>query len=211
MPKSSRTLMAVATVLLAALFLLPMWHIGLSAPQYPEGLGMAIRINTIVGDTPYDLANINNLNHYIGMRAIEPGEVPLFRIMPWALATLVALGVLATIVNRRSVVYAWIAGVVALGAVGLVEFYRSRYEYGHSLDAETAIIKIPGMSYQPPVIGVKQILNFSAESWPATGTWFAVAAVLCAIGALVLAPRSVPARVSVPMRLTNSTPSAVRG
>jgi copper chaperone NosL len=211
MPRSSRTLMAVATVLLAALFLLPLWHIGLSAPQYPEGLGMAIRINTIVGDTPYDLGNINNLNHYIGMRAIEPDEVPLFRIMPWALTTLVALGALATIVNRRPVVYAWIAGVVAFGAVGLVEFYRWGYEYGHNLDAETAIIKIPGMSYQPPVIGVKQILNFSAESWPAIGTWFAVAAVLCAIGALLLARRSAPARVSVPMRLTNSAPSTVRG
>jgi copper chaperone NosL len=34
---------------------------------------------------------------------------------------------------------------------------------------ENAIIKIPGMSYQPPLIGSKQILNFTAHSWPGSG------------------------------------------
>ena len=211
MPRSARLSMLVASLLLGALFVLPLWHIALNAPQYPEGLGMAIRIDTITGDTPYDLANINNLNHYIGMRPIAPEEVSLFRIMPWALGALMALGVIAALTARRAVVYAWLAGVLAFGAVGLVEFYRWGYEYGHNLDAETAIIKIPGMTYQPPVIGVKQILNFTAASWPAIGAWFAVAAMLCGIAALVLARRRSPARTSSPIRLTTSTPSVVHG
>ena len=169
---------------------------------------MAIRINTIVGDTPYDLANINNLNHYIGMRPIVPEEVPIFAIMPWALAALVMLGGVAAIVAKRAVIYAWLGGVVAFGGVGLVEFYRWGYEYGHNLDAETAIIKIPGMSYQPPVMGVKQILNFTAASWPAAGTWLALAAVALGVTALVLSrPREPAAREASAVSLGRSSPS----
>jgi hypothetical protein len=204
--------MAVATVLLATLFVLPLWHIGLEAPQYPEGLGMAIRINTITGDTPHDLANINNLNHYIGMRPIVPEEVPLFHIMPWALAVLIILGALAAVVAKRAVIYAWLAGVIAFGAVGLVEFYRWGYDYGHNLDVEKAIIKIPGMSYQPPVIGVKQILNFTAASWPAIGTWFAAAAVAFGIAALVLSRRRVqPAEAPASSCMVEPLPSTAGG
>jgi copper chaperone NosL len=63
---------------------------------------------------------------------------------------------------------------MALGAVaGLVDFYRWGYAYGHELD-EHAAIKVPGMSYQPPVIGTKQLLNFHAASWPDVGGWIAV-------------------------------------
>ena len=63
--------------------------------------------------------------------------------------------------------------LVGLGAVaGLVDFYRWGYTYGHELD-EHAAIKVPGMSYQPPVIGSKQLLNFTASSWPDLGAWIA--------------------------------------
>jgi copper chaperone NosL len=78
---------------------------------------------------------------------------------------------------------------------GLADFYCWGYDYGHDLDPE-AILKIPGMSYQPPLIGSKQLLNFRATSWPASGGWILVLALL--LGAwLVLRewrrPRIVPA------------------
>ena len=50
----------------------------------------------------------------------------------------------------------------------MVDFYRWNYNYGHNLDPNAAII-VPGMSYQPPLIGYKQLLNFGAYSMPATG------------------------------------------
>ena len=59
---------------------------------------------------------------------------------------------------------------------GLVDFWHWEYDYGHRLDFEHAIIKIPGMSYQPPLIGVKQLLNFTAVSWPDVGGWLAFSA-----------------------------------
>jgi copper chaperone NosL len=36
---------------------------------------------------------------------------------------------------------------------------------------EHASIKIPGMTYQPPLIGSKQLLNFTATSMPDIGGW----------------------------------------
>ena len=57
-------------------FVFPLWYIDLEAPQYPEGIGLQIWINQIVGQNPHDLANINGLNHYIGMKEIEPESIP---------------------------------------------------------------------------------------------------------------------------------------
>jgi copper chaperone NosL len=45
------------------------------------------------------------------------------------------------------------------------------------------------MSYQPPVIGTRQLLNFSATSWPAAGGWAAIAALVIGITVLVLERR----------------------
>ena len=56
----SRVLMAVAALLMLVLFFVPLWRIQLQAPQYPEGLGMLIRVNTITGLAPTDLRNIND-------------------------------------------------------------------------------------------------------------------------------------------------------
>jgi copper chaperone NosL len=73
--------------------------------------------------------------------------------------------------------------VFLIGAVaGLVDFWLWSYDYGHNLDP-TAAIKVPGMSYQPPLIGSKQLLNFVATSWPALGGLAAMVSV--GIGSLV--------------------------
>ena len=48
-------------------------------------------------------------------------------------------------------------------------------------------MKVPGMSYQPPLIGSKQLLNFHATSSPGTmGGWIAIAALAFVLGAAVL-------------------------
>ncbi|MGZ8378751.1 MAG: hypothetical protein ACXW0Z_16100, partial [Gemmatirosa sp.] len=62
LPFASRLLTALAAVLLLGTFVFPLWRIELEAPQYPEGIGMLIRINTVDGIKPNDLQNINGLN-----------------------------------------------------------------------------------------------------------------------------------------------------
>jgi nitrous oxidase accessory protein len=184
----SRVLIAVSAMLLAAAFVMPVWRIDLVAPQYPEGLGMLIRIDTITGIKPADLDNINGLNHYIGMKAIVPDAIGVLHVMPIALGVLVVLGLAVALYGRRWAVWSWIGLVAASGIAAMVEFWRWSYDYGHNLSPD-AIIKVPGMTYQPPLIGTKQLLNFTAASWPDLGAIAAGAGFLLAVAAMVIRRR----------------------
>lgn len=183
MTRRARLLMAIAAILPAAAAFWPLWEVRLLAPQYPEGIGMRIFAYTVKGIKPNDLNNINGLNHYIGMMPIQPDAIPELRYMPWILAALVVMGLFAAILNSRRLVLGWLVAFATLSVVGLWDFWRWEYNYGHNLDMETAIIVIPGMSYQPPLIGSKQLLNFTAIAWPggaaiALGLAFVIAALV---------------------------------
>ncbi len=178
--RTTRWAVGLGALLLGALYLLPLWHIALKAPQYPEGIGMYIWVDQITGQKPHDLQNINGLNHYIGMKPIDPDAIPELRFMPVALGALIASGLGAALWGRRRGLYLWTAAFTAGALAGLADFYRWGYDYGHSLDP-TAAIKIPGMSYQPPLLGSKQILNFIATSLPAAGGWIAFLVLALAI------------------------------
>jgi hypothetical protein len=168
--QSSRLVLAGLSLALLIAFVTPLWHISLKAPQYPEGLGMYIWVSRITGEKPQDLASINGLNHYIGMKAIEPESIPELRYMPIALAVLAATGVMVAVVGRRRMLYGWVA-VFTVGALaGLADFWKWGYDYGHNLNPRAAI-QVPGMTYQPPLLGTKQLLNFQASSWPSVGGW----------------------------------------
>jgi len=171
--RGSRLTLACASLCLGALFVLPLWHVGLKAPQYPEGLGMYIWASRITGEKPQDLNSINGLNHYIGMKRIVPESIPELRYIPMAIGGLLVLGLLAALWGRRGGLYAWTALFLTGALAGLADFWKWGYQYGHVLDPHAAI-KIPGMSYQPPLVGGKQLLNFHATSWPAWGGWMAV-------------------------------------
>ena len=58
--------------------------------------------------------------------------------------------------------------MIVFGIAGGIDFYAWEYDYGHNLDT-TAAIRIPGMTYQPPLIGTKELLNFTAHSYPSYG------------------------------------------
>jgi copper chaperone NosL len=185
MQRSSRIAVAAVSLLLLAVYVTPLWRIELIAPQYPEGLGLRIWVNQITGLKPNDLNSINGLNHYIGMRAIEPDAIPELRLMPRLLACAIVAGLLVAILGRRGALYGW-AALFTVGAVaGLGDFWKWGYEYGHRLDPHAAI-KVPGMSYQPPVVGSKQLLNFHATSWPDVGGWIAIGALACVIVVAVI-------------------------
>lgn len=169
----SRGLLALASLLLILTYFLPLWRIELVAPQYPEGLRMFIWVNRITGGTEFDLYNINLLNHYIGMKPIEPEAVPELKILPFIIGFLIAFGLLSAILGKRVLLYAWVITFVLLGVAGLADFYKWEYDYGHNLDPN-APIKIPGLAYQPPLIGTKQLLNMLASSFPDVGGYIAV-------------------------------------
>jgi hypothetical protein len=183
-------LLLLAAGLLMIALQLPLWRVSLVAPQYPEGLGMVIDAHTVRGATENDLGNINKLNHYIGMKAIDPTAIPELRVMPWVIVGLAVFAAGGALVGRRKVAIAWLASFAALGLVGLWDFWKWEYTYGHDLDTAHAIIKVPGMTYQPPLIGSKQLLNFTATSWPASGTFMLGLAFVLGVAAVVISSRS---------------------
>ncbi len=177
----SRALIALSALLMITAYYVPIWQILMWAPQYPEWLSMHIWINNITGD----VAIINGLNHYIGMKYIKVEMFPEFKIMPWVLGGMIALGLITAFIGTIRMVWLYTIVLISAGIAGLVDFYLWGYDYGHNLDPNAAI-KVPGMSYQPPLIGTKELLNFVAFSGPDTGGWIIAVSGLLVIATLVL-------------------------
>src|SRR5215204_3534800 len=112
MQRSSRWVVAVASVLLLALYVTPLWRITLHAPQYPEGLGMRIWVDRITGAGPNDLNSINGLNHYIGMHDIRTDDFPELQLMPWLLGGLILGGLIVALIGRRGPLYVWLQLII---------------------------------------------------------------------------------------------------
>ncbi|HLO74649.1 MAG TPA: hypothetical protein VK164_11985 [Flavobacterium sp.] len=163
-------LFIIAGLFIGSLFV-PMWQIDLDAPQYPEGLVLKLHANKIGGDVEI----INGLNHYIGMATLHTENFIEFKILPYIIGAFALISIALIFINNRKFVLAFFGTFILFVILAGVDFYRWNYEYGHNLDPNAAI-KVPGMAYQPPLIGYKQLLNFGAYSIPDTGGWMLVGA-----------------------------------
>ena len=166
----SRGLIALASLIMIGIYFKPLWEITLYAPQYKEGLRMIIWVNKIQGGTPHDLRNINLLNHYVGMKKIDPNSIPELKILPIIFGFMILFGFIVAITGSRKLLYTWVILLAVIGIASLVDFWWWEYDYGHNLNPH-APIKIPGMAYQPPMFGCKHLLNFKACAFPSTGTY----------------------------------------
>lgn len=174
-----RLILLAALVLLPVFFLpvLPIWEMHLRAPQYPEGLTLTIYTNTIRGD----LAKINSLNHYVGMKAITPADFDEFAYLPQLLTGFGVLALLAALFNRRWLaVLGWVL-FTAFAAYMFRDYALWLYRYGHELDPRAAI-KMD--AFMPPIIGYAKMANFHVLSLPGPGTYILGAAWL--LGPLAL-------------------------
>jgi len=180
MKSRSRWMLAVGVLLLIGTYFLPLWSITVEAPQYPEGLGIYIRINTVDGHHRNDLNNLNIVNHYIGMQAIVPESIPELKYMPGIVGFMLLSGLLVAWKGNQRMLYVWLALFSTLAIVGLIDFYLWNYDFGHNLDTENAAIQIEGMTYQPPLFGTKTMLNFVTTSLPSGGGILAISSILMA-------------------------------
>ncbi|QBN18623.1 hypothetical protein [Flavobacterium nackdongense] len=167
----SKVLLLVTGLLFIGSLFVPMWRIELEAPQYPEGLVLQLHANKIGGD----VAVINGLNHYIGMATLHTENFFEFTILPYIFGAYGLVSIVLILIARRKAVLIFLISYVVFVVLAAVDFYRWNYEYGHNLDPNAAIV-VPGMAYQPPLLGYKQLLNFGAYSIPDTGGWMLVLA-----------------------------------
>src|SRR5688572_2853133 len=169
MSNTSRIIIGIGALAMVIMFFVPVWSIYLIAPQYPEGLSMQIWLNKITGQVEI----INGLNHYIGMKHIEASMFPEFGFLVYILGFFILFGLTIAITGSRKLLFYYLVLSVIGAIAALVDFYMWGYNYGHDLDP-TAPIQVPGLSYQPPVIGHKKLLNFDSYSYPDTGGWIVV-------------------------------------
>ena len=177
----SKGLLVIAGVLLVVSLFNPIWRIELDAPQYPEGLALTIHANKIGGEVEI----INGLNHYIGMKTLHADEFIEFTVLPYIISGYALACLLVVIIRKRKALNILFGAFVLFGIIAMVDFWRWEYNYGHNLDPTAAII-VPGMAYQPPLIGFKQLLNFGAYSVPDIGGWLFVVSGLLMAGAVFL-------------------------
>jgi copper chaperone NosL len=169
MGNTSRIIIAIGSLALIIMFFVPAWSIYLIAPQYPEGLSMQIWLNQISGQVEI----INGLNHYIGMKHIKAEMFPEFSFLVYILGFFILFGLAIAFTGSRKLLFIYLILSLIGGVAALVDFYMWGYKYGHDLDPSAAI-KVPGLSYQPPLIGHKKLLNFDSYSYPDTGGWVVV-------------------------------------
>lgn len=155
-----------------ASFFSPWWRFWLYAPQYPNGLRLAISLTGMGGD----VHEIDLLNHYIGMRHLvdaAPTERQLagFGVSAIAVVTLALLTVSGKTLNKLVFVPA-----LTFPIAFLVDSFYWLYTFGHDLDPK-APLHIG--AFTPQMFGNGRIGQFETFAQPATGFWLAVLGVAC--------------------------------
>lgn len=176
---TTNVLMIVGAIVLVSSFFMPYWEMHLAAPQYPEGLHVYTYLNGVKGDT----AEINELNHYIGMGKIE-NAAEFERSIAWiSILGLAIGGVLVGAIRFKVSRLFYLPPVLfILGFLG--DFTYHMYRFGHELDPAAAITLAP---FMPVIIGTGKIGQFTSIAFFTTGFWMAV--VSCAIFLFALANR----------------------
>mgnify|MGYP006436978495 CR=1 FL=1 len=165
-PLSRLLLLGVAGLFVAIAFL-PLWRITLIAPQYEEGLRVSIYSYKLEGGNGgQDLVEINNLNHYIGMRPLKQSDFVEMKWMPFALGLFALIALRAAVHGRMSQVLDLFALFSYFGLFSMGLFYYRLYTYGHNLDPKAPMTIEP---FTPMLIGKNQIANFVQYSFPLIG------------------------------------------
>jgi copper chaperone NosL len=172
---TSRVVIALISFAIVAAYFVPVWRIDLFAPQYPEGLILKIWLYKLSGDVDI----INGLNHYIGMKKLSSEMFPEFSYLIYLVAAYIIYGLVIAITGSRKILFSYLVLSAIGGLLALYDFYQWGYDYGHNLNPD-APIKVPGMGYQPPILGHKKLLNFDAYSMPDVGGYIVIGVVFIA-------------------------------
>lgn len=171
-------LLCIAAALLVASFTQTWWRMTLHAPQYPKGLHVQAYLNRLEGD----VREIDNLNHYIGMRPLNEAA-QLERKS--SLLLIIALGSLvlgaSAIHSRWSVIV--VAPAFLFPAGFLIDLHLWLHHFGQNLDP-TAALSSSVRPFTPPVLGEGVVGNFRTTAAVDVGWWMAVAASAVILAAL---------------------------
>lgn len=181
---TSRILLVIAALVVAASLWFPLWQLHLEAPQYEEGLRLDVYAWKIEGGrNGTDLNEINTLNHYIGMKPIRQADFTEMQVMPFMIGLFILLALRAVVFGQISSVIDLLAITIYFGLFSIGAFYYRLYHYGHTLDPQAAMSVKP---FTPLLLGTQKIANFTQSSYPQAGTYILSAFTLLLILAIWL-------------------------
>jgi copper chaperone NosL len=167
-PTSARLALAVLVIPLLSSFTQPLWRISMEAPQYPDGLQLDIYAYKVEGGNGgQHLAEINTLNHYIGMHALDREALSDLDWIPFALGGLSIFALRVAAIGNVSGLVDLFVVTSYVSLFAFARFVYTLYVFGHNLNPQ-APVKVPG--FMPAVLGSKQIANFTTHSWPHLGS-----------------------------------------
>ncbi len=166
----SRLLLLAAAITVAVSVLFPLWKLYLVAPQYSGGLTMQIYTYKIHGGglNGNDIKEINNLNHYIGMKTIDQADFTEMQIMPFMFGVFILLALRSTVIGEMKGVVDLFVLASYFGAFSIGAFYYRLWWYGHNLDPKAPVHIEP---FTPLIFGSQKIANFTQSSYPELGTY----------------------------------------
>lgn len=168
----SRFILLAGAVILGVSIFQPFWNIRLIAPQYQEGLELDIYAYKIQGgNNGQDLFEINNLNHYIGMKPLKAADFVEMKWVPFALGLFILLSLRAFFIGQMINLVDLFALFVYFGLFSMGSFYFRLYSYGHNLDPKAPMTIDP---FTPVLFGENQIANFTQWSYPQAGAYLLV-------------------------------------
>lgn len=179
-----RVFPVLAALLLAASIVAPYWQLKLHAPQYPNGLNAQIFVYKVEGD----VAEIDGLNHYIGMRSLGEGGEFERAVAPYALMLVAALALLVAVRRRRT----WLAAIPAIcfPVVFTADLFYWLYSFGHELDPTAALSSSIG-EFTPTVLGTGYVGQFKTTAFYEYGFGMAALAAVLLIAAVAIRLRPV--------------------
>ena len=152
-----------------------------------EGLTLDMYAYQIVaGNDGQDLAEINTLNHYIGMKPIAQADFLEMKVIPFAIGAFSLLTLRAVVIGRIISLVDLVVLFFYFGAFSLASFVYRLYSYGHHLDPQAPMKIKP---FMPVVIGSQQIANFVQTSIPLAGTICMAAFLLLLLAAIASSVR----------------------
>ena len=168
-------LFAAAGLLLAISIFLPYWHMELRAPQYPKGLHITAHIDALEGD----LFEINNLNHYIGMRPLEEAAQFERSVSTIAIGAVVLLVLAAIFIHTKWVLLLVLPNIL-MPVLFLADMQYWMWDFGTHLN-EDAPLSSAIDPFVPIVLGKGNIAQFETVGTPGAGLYLAFLASLLAV------------------------------
>ncbi|MNR81124.1 hypothetical protein D3C72_118600 [compost metagenome] len=189
--KHSKLLAFLAAGLIALSFLFPLWSMTMVAPMYPDGLHLHVFANRFGGSNNpnvNDLAEINTLNHYIGMAELHAENFPELTVLPIAFGLAFILALLAAFRSSKLLLGLTLTVLGLVGTSGLATAYMRLYQYGHNLDPLAPVKVEP---FTPVMLGTNALANFVTTGYFNVGGYLMMAAcVLIAASVFLPAKRS---------------------